>query len=156
MNLIRSRRNRLNPFSTAARLQQRGKQSARRRQKGMTLLEIMIVITLIGVVMAVVVTNVIGAGDNAKISAAQTKMKSLKQQVDMYYTMFDEYPDNLQALVKPPAGRKPLINSSGLKDPWGKKFIYSNRDGDIQLTSAGPDRKEGTQDDIKFGGDEDN
>lgn len=128
--------------------------AARRRQKGMTLLEIMIVITLIGVVMAVVVTNVIGAGDNAKISAAKTKMQSIKQQVDMYYTMFDEYPDNLQALVKPPAGRKPLMNKNGLKDPWGKKFNYSNRDGDIQLSSSGPDRKEGTQDDIKFGGEE--
>lgn len=153
MNIIKALQDRAQLQSTRDRLAAR-KGAARRRQKGMTLLEIMIVITLIGVVMAVVVTNVIGAGDNAKISAAKTKMNSIKQNVNMYYTMFDEYPDNLQALVKPPAGRKPLMNSSGLKDPWGKRFVYSNRDGSIQLSSAGPDRKEGTADDIKLNDEE--
>ena len=128
---------------------------ARRLEKGMTLLEIMIVVAILGLLATVVVTNIMGQFDNAKIKLTRTAIGKLGGAVQNYYIDNDEFPsggDGLRALVNPPGGFKAYVEESALKDAWGQPFIYRNParngNGDFEIMSKGPDRQEGTKDDI--------
>ncbi len=119
--------------------------------RGMTLIEIMIVITIMASIMGVVGFYVVGALDDANKEEAKIQMGNLKQSLDMYYTRSDphEYPDNLDQLVD-----KNIMKEVPV-DPWGESYVY-RRDGRTEYTlkSKGPDTSEGTEDDITLGGSE--
>jgi general secretion pathway protein G len=121
----------------------------RNGQKGMTLLEIMIVVAILGLLATVVVTNLMGTLDNAKIGTTQTKIASVEQAIQMYYTQVSEYPDSLKDLINPPGGFKPYVKSMP-KDSWKKELIYKRSSGDkpFVVYSVGPDGSKGTKDDI--------
>ena len=125
------------------------KQALRDGQKGMTLLEIMIVVAILGLLATVVVTNLMGTFDNAKIGTTQTKIASVEQAVQMYYTQVSEYPDSLKDLINPPGGFRPYVKSMP-RDSWNNELIYKRSSGDkpFVIYSAGPDRSKGTKDDI--------
>ena len=121
----------------------------RQAQKGMTLLEIMIVVAILGLLATVVVTNLMGTFDNAKIGTTQSKIASVEQAVQMYYTQVSEYPDSLKDLMNPPGGFRPYVKSMP-KDSWNKELIYKRSSGDkpFVIFSAGPDGSKGTKDDV--------
>lgn len=121
----------------------------RNGQKGMTLLEIMIVVAILGLLATVVVTNLMGTLDNAKIGTTQTKIASVEQAIQMYYTQVSEYPDSFKDLINPPGGFRPYVKSMP-KDSWSEELIYKRSSGDkpFVVYSAGPDRSKGTKDDI--------
>ena len=128
---------------------------ARSAEKGMTLLEIMIVVAILGLLATVVVTNIMGQFDNAKIKLTRTAIGKLNGAVTNYYIDNEEYPsggDGLRMLVNPPGGFRPYIEENALKDAWGQPFIYRNpaRNGnaEFEIFSKGPDKQEGNQDDI--------
>lgn len=125
------------------------KQSLRNAQKGMTLLEIMIVVAILGLLATVVVTNLMGTFDNAKIGTTQTKIASVEQAVQMYYTQVSEYPDSLKDLMNPPGGFRPYVKSMP-KDSWNNDLIYKRSSGDkpFLIYSKGPDGSKGTKDDV--------
>ncbi len=114
---------------------------------GMTLVEIMIVITIMAMVSGAVGYFVFGTLDTANERTAQMEINQLSQMVETYYmsTTPNELPNNLEDLTE---GRNPLTESIP-QDPWGNDYIYerhSNRDFDIY--SPGADGVEGTEDDI--------
>lgn len=118
------------------------------RRRAFTLLELTLVIALIGVLMSLVVINVVGTSTKAKKKAAVTKLETIKQQVEAY--MLDQNtnppPDlNTLATLK-------LVDAKKLKDPWDTPLIYDPRkidnDHPFTLSSAGPDRITGNEDDI--------
>lgn len=117
--------------------------------KGMTLIEIMVVITIIGLVATMFTVNVMGRMKKAKIKTAGTQIKSIEQALEQYYLDEGEYPsseDGLGALADLFKGGKVP------KDAWKKDFVYMSPgpDGeDFVVISPGPDGKEGTDDDIK-------
>lgn len=119
--------------------------------RGMTLIEIMIVITIMASIMGVVGFYVVGALDDANKKEAQIQMGNFKSQLDMYYMKTDpnEYPNNLEQLVE-----QNLVQEIPA-DPWGEPYVYRRTSRtEFTLKSKGPDTSEGTEDDIVLGGSE--
>ena len=95
--------------------------AARRRERGMTLIEIMVVITILGLIAAAVAVNVVGQLSEAKVKQARTDLHTIENCLDMFKVDKGRYPtqeEGLQAVVA--AGKC----KAGLKDPWGNPYVY--------------------------------
>ena len=123
------------------------------RPRGMTLIEILVVLVLIGIVMGVVAGNLIGRGEEAKRKAAKIEIEHVGQTLDLYKLEVGRYPttqEGLQALITAPAGvnnwNGPYWKKSTLpKDPWGNEYKYASpgQHGTYDIYSYGADGKEG-------------
>ena len=117
--------------------------------RGMTLVEIMIVITIMASVMAVVGIFVFGALDRATERTARMEIGQLNQMVQTFYltTTPNRVPNTLQELTEGPA---PLVERLPV-DPWGNDYVYVRRSNrDFEIFSVGADGIEGTEDDIRM------
>src|SRR5207244_2701576 len=125
----------------------------RRRARGMTLIEILVVLVLIGIVMGIVGGNFIQRGEKAKRDAAKIEIGQIGQTLDLFKLEVGRYPtsqEGLQALITPPAG---VSNWNGPywkratvpKDPWGNDYVYTfpGQHGAYDILSYGADGKEG-------------
>ena len=128
----------------------------RRGQRGMTLLEIMIVIAILGLLASAVVWGVMGSFERAKIGTTKLKLKGLEGEMNKYKVAYGEYPSQgqgLGALMNPPDGGPSFLKEKKLpRDEWRNEFLYFNpgRSGQpFELMSKGPDGQEGTDDDIR-------
>jgi general secretion pathway protein G len=121
--------------------------------RGMTLIEILVVLVLLSVIMTVVAGNYIGRGEKAKADAAKIEIGQISQTLDLYKLEVGRYPttqEGLQALVSAPAG---VANWNGPywkkatvpKDPWGAEYKYSSpaANAPYEIISLGADGKEG-------------
>ena len=123
------------------------------RERGMTLIEILVVLVLIGIVLGIVGGNFIGKGEKAKADAAKIEIGQIGQSLDLFKLEVGRYPssqEGLQALVSAPAGvgnwNGPYWKKSTLpKDPWGNEYKYSSpgQSGAYDILSYGADGKEG-------------
>ncbi|MCC7405609.1 MAG: type II secretion system major pseudopilin GspG [Bdellovibrionales bacterium] len=120
-------------------------------QKGMTLLEIMIVLVILGGLVASLVTVVMGRLKSARIKQAKITMAEVGKALDMYYTDCGAYPSSEQglgALVQAPGdgcsswGPDPYIKKVP-RDPWNHEYIYESQGGTYVLQSLGRDNREG-------------
>ena len=126
-----------------------------RRALGFTLIEIMVVITILGILAALIVPRVVGRTDDARISAAKQDIASLMQALKLYRLDNSRYPSTeqgLRALVEKPAGDPVPQNwkQGGYlerlpKDPWGNDYQYLNpgTHGEIDVMSYGRDGQPG-------------
>lgn len=119
-------------------------------KRGMSLLEIMIVLAIIAS-MAVFITNAVtGRLKAARIRQAKIGMSEISKFLDMYYTDCGSYPSTdqgLDALIKDPGscanwGPDPYMKKVP-QDPWGKPFVYEFDGSDYTLMTFGADRKQG-------------
>jgi general secretion pathway protein G len=121
-----------------------------RNNKGMTLLEIMIVLVILGGLTAILATQVNNRLKSARIKQAKIQMSEYGKALDMYFTDCNGYPtaeEGLQALVQAPGscsnwGPDPYIKKVN-KDPWNGDFIYESTGNNYVLRSLGSDRREG-------------
>ena len=123
------------------------------KQQGMTLIEILVVLVLIGIVLGIVGGNFIGRGEKAKADAAKIEIGQIGQALDLYKLETGRYPsssEGLQALVTAPAGATnwngPYWKKSSIpKDPWGNDYRYTSpgQKGAYDIVSLGADGKEG-------------
>ncbi|HXI60521.1 MAG TPA: type II secretion system protein GspG [Polyangia bacterium] len=120
----------------------------RKRDRGFTLLEIMVVLAIIGLIVGSVGVMVFNRFKKAQVSTAKTRVTQVANAVTQY--MLDNSnncPRSLDELV----AQKYL--QKGMKDPWGKDFILrcpgTNDTDGADVSSAGPDKAEGTADDVK-------
>jgi general secretion pathway protein G len=126
---------------------------ARRRSRGFTLLELMVVIVIIGVLATLIAPAVLRHVSEAKITAAQSDINTLMNQLKIYKLDNGRYPSNdqgLQALVsKPTTGNIPGNWKSYLDklpdDPWHHPYQYANpgAHGEIDVYSFGADGQPG-------------
>lgn len=125
-----------------------------RREAGMTLIEILVVLVLIGVVLGVVGGNFIGKGEKAKADAAKIEIGQIAQTLDLYKLETGRYPstqDGLQALISAPPGvpnwNGPYWKKTSIpKDPWGNDYRYSSPgpgNAPYEISSLGADGKDG-------------
>ena len=135
---------------------------ARRKSRGFTLLELMVVIVIIGVLAALIAPKILDRVVQAKITAAQSDISTLMNALKIYKLDNGRYPSSdqgLQALVaKPTAGTIPGNWKSYLdklpEDPWHNPYQYANPGvhGEIDVFSFGADGQAGgTGDDADIG-----
>ncbi|MEP7327575.1 MAG: type II secretion system major pseudopilin GspG [Betaproteobacteria bacterium] len=125
----------------------------RRAQRGMTLIEILVVLVLIAIVMGIVGGNFIGQGEEAKRKAAAIEIGQIGQALDLYKLEIGRYPtsqEGLQALITAPSGATnwngPYWKKGTLpKDPWTNEYKYTSpgAKGAYDILSFGADGKEG-------------
>jgi len=123
--------------------------------RGMTLIEIMVVLVIIGLIATAVGVNVVKQREEANLQKAKSDVQNIASQgVDAYRVMRGRFPsteEGLGVLVK--EGFLRANNDKGsLTDPWGNEYVYlypgqKNADG-YDVKSKGPDGQPGTQDDI--------
>jgi general secretion pathway protein G len=126
---------------------------SRNRMSGMTLIEILVVLVLIGIVLGVVGGNFIGRGEKAKADAAKIEIGQIGQALDLFKLEVGRYPtsqEGLQALIAAPPGlgnwNGPYWKKSQLpKDPWTNEYRYASpgQHGAYDIVSYGADGKEG-------------
>lgn len=121
----------------------------RKRDAGMTLLEVLIVLALISLIAGAIGVTVFNNYKRGQARAAKLMVKEVGGAVQQY--MIDnnqECPPGLEELVN-----QKYLKKSSLKDPWGKPFTVKcpgelDSDG-IDISSPGADKQEGTEDDIQ-------
>ena len=122
-------------------------------QRGMTLVEIMVVVVIIGLIAGVVSVQVFGQLEDANIKTAQTQIKSVENALDLYRLSNRGYPSTAEGLgvLRHPKSGAPVMSEIP-KDPWGNDFIYlypgTQNAGKFDLMSYGPDGVQGGRDDI--------
>ena len=129
-------------------------------KKAFSLMELMIVIVILGMLSALILPNIMGKADDAKVKLTCIQMKNIQEALKSFKFDNGIYPDNemgLKALIKNPDEER-FINypNSGYfegsklpKDPWNGRYIYINEDGEINIISLGADAKEGGDDNKK-------
>ena len=120
---------------------------------GFTLIEILVVVVIIGILGAIIVPNLLGRPDQARITAAQSDLRSLSNALDIYRLDNFQYPSTdqgLEALVSKPSGfpEPKNYNPEGYikslpSDPWGSPYVYERTDAGFSLFSLGADGAEG-------------
>jgi general secretion pathway protein G len=125
------------------------------RESGFTLIEIMVVIAIIGILATLIVPNIMGRPDEARITAAKHDVGTINQALKLYRLDIGRYPtteQGLKALVERPTSEPIPQNwkAGGYlgqlpKDPWGNTFFYSNPGtrSEIDIISYGADGKPG-------------
>lgn len=133
----------------------RKRRAARRRQRGLTLIEILVVVTILGLIAGIVGITVANQLEDAKIDTASVQIKNLGDALELYKIKFNRYPktaEGLTMLAKPPGGKKPLMESVP-KDPWDGDYIFvspgTHNPSKFDLQSKGPDGVADTEDDVK-------
>ena len=127
---------------------------AGRLQRGMTLVEVMVVVVIISLVASVVSVAVLNRLEEARKKLAYTQIKQIGEALELYKLSLRHYPstgEGLQALVTPRGNEKPFMNSIP-EDPWGAQYVYvypgTNTPSGFDLMSYGPDGVGGGGDDI--------
>ena len=123
-------------------------------QRGMTLVEIMVVVVIISLVATVVGVSVLSRLDEARKSLAKTQIHNIADALDLYKLSMRNYPstaEGLQALVAPKNNEKPFLDKVP-KDPWGNDYVYifpgQHNPGGFDIMSYGQDSVPGGGDDI--------
>lgn len=129
-----------------------------RRQGAFTLVEMLLVITIIGILAALVVPKMMGRSEQARQAAARSDLSSIKTALDAFEVDNGYYPkgkNGLGDLIQMPrdarAWHGPYLDAVP-QDPWGNPYIYEfpgkHNPSSYDLYSAGPDAKPGNDDDI--------
>lgn len=129
----------------------------RRARRGITLIEVLVVLAIIGLVATIVAVNVLPERDRAAARKAKIDIGVIESALDSYRLDLLTYPtteQGLGALVAAPAGLpnadqyRPggYIRKGAAVDPWGRPYLYrfpGERGGAFDLYSLGADGAEG-------------
>ena len=121
---------------------------SRQAQRGMTLIEILIVISIVAMVAVAVGGVTFNQLANSRLKTAEIEAGNLEQGLQEYRVYVGEYPQSLDQLTRPPGSMQP-IRREIRPDPWGNDWNYNRMTRDsFTLCSSGPDGRAGTEDDI--------
>jgi general secretion pathway protein G len=122
-------------------------------ERGFTLVEMLVVITIIGLIMALVGPRVLNYLGESKVKAARIQIQSFAAALDLFYLDAGRYPssaEGLAALVRPTGGlagwNGPYLKGGSLpNDPWGTPYVYRSpgEHGVYDIVSYGADGQQG-------------
>ena len=126
----------------------------RRAVRGLTLIEILVVVAILGLIASVVGVTAGSMFEEAKVDTAKQQIHNFGSALDLYRVKIGKYPNSaegLPSLTNPPKGKKPLLESIP-KDPWDADYIYvypgQRVKGKYDLYSKGPDGVADNEDDV--------
>lgn len=142
-----------------------------KKEKAFTLIELLIVITIIGILAAMVLPRITGRTEEARIKRAEAEIYgTLATALDMYELDLGRYPESLEQLWnddapsgfdpdtykdiwKGPYLKRAKIKGDSILDPWGRPYAYEAVEGgrSYRLSSQGP-RADDPSDDIVYSG----
>ncbi len=139
----------------------------RRGERGYTLLEVLIVLTIIALVAALVGPRLMAQLDRSKVTAARVQIRSLASALETMRIDIGRYPnaqEGLGLLVRAPGGPRdvggwqgPYLDSDVPQDPWGGDYAYEAPRGDearphiASLGSDGQAGGDGLAADVEYG-----
>jgi general secretion pathway protein G len=122
-------------------------------QAGFTLVEILVVITIIGMIMALVGPRVLNYLGESKVKTARIQIESFSSALDLYYLDMGRFPsssEGLAALAQRPASAAgwngPYLRGGVVPlDPWARPYVYRSpgERGAFDILSLGSDGQEG-------------
>ncbi len=121
------------------------KRFGRHATRGMTLIEIMVVLVLLGLIAAAIGVNVFNQLKEGQIKTAKLDLKALENGIDLYHVETGNFPDGLGQLA-------PKYLKEVHKDPWQMDYVYVRSGESYDLFSYGPDKAQGGGDDITLHG----
>ena len=135
--------------------QKNKQQSLLKKERGFTLIEIMVVVVILGILAVLVVPNIMGRPDEARMVAAKQDISAIMQALKLYRLDNSKYPTGNQGLAalvnKPTIDPVPRNWKAGgylakiPVDPWGNPYYYRNpgQHGEIDIYSLGADGQPG-------------
>ena len=130
------------------------------KNKGFSLIEVMVVILIIGIMTAIIAPNILGNTEEAKLKKAAIDIKQLENALEMYKLRNNNFPTTEQGLealvtasnIEPVPRNFPQDGfiKSLPQDPWGSDYqlLSPGEMGSVDVFSNGPDQQPGTDDDI--------
>jgi general secretion pathway protein G len=123
------------------------------RQRGFTLLEILVVVMILGLLISLAAPRILGRTDEARVTKAMADIKAIETALGMYKLDSGVFPtteQGLEALVEPPkSGPEPRNwRAEGYLervplDPWNREILYASDGRTYVLRSMGADGEEG-------------
>jgi general secretion pathway protein G len=131
----------------------------RRRNRGFTLMEILLVLAILVVLGSMVGVGYVKIQQNAMKNAARTQITLLEDACKHYTLDVGSPPSSLEYLINPPPDianpikwQGPYLEKTTLpQDPWNQAFLYEIVDpanAKFKISSMGPDQQPGSADDI--------
>lgn len=122
-----------------------------RTERGLTLIEIMVVLIILSLIMGFIGSKLFGAADRAKRDLNRLRMQDLKSAISEYQLRYNTLPPSLDALVNGApgiVGFQKVANPEQLSDAWGRSFIFilENNGRSYKITTLGADGMEGGSD----------
>ncbi len=137
------------------------------KERGFTMIEIMLVVIIIGILVAMVSTNITGRGEQARKLAVKADIEAnISSALDLYEMDNGKFPtteQGIKALIVKPTSSPEPVNWNGpyLKkkkmpvDPWGREYVYISpgvhNEDSYDLSSLGQDGAESADDIVNWG-----
>ncbi len=115
-----------------------------RKRRGFSLVELMVVVTILGILAAIVLVNFSGSTIRARQSAAATQIASFQTAIGLYHTYHGKYPGGLDELTKADSKNNNKYYLKSIpKDPWGNGYKFEKTSDGYVVICRGADGASG-------------